>query len=199
MTPKNIAQKVSVLKSILGWMTQAEADARYPQISEGDPTPIYTADEVDAGFVKHIITDAVRKTHTGTTAETQISSVTVPVVNVGLNGEIRIKLMFDGTSSAAAKTYILKLNGTVVYSQALYTTSAINMDIVIANQNSNTNKRCFGITYDGLGLSPNASINSDTRTLMIDTSSAIVLTTHITLGDGANSGYQDFISVDTVK
>jgi len=28
-------------------MTQAEADERYPQISDGDPTPIYTAAEVD--------------------------------------------------------------------------------------------------------------------------------------------------------
>lgn len=48
MAKKNIADKVAVLKGILGWMTQTEADARYPQISEGDATPIYTAAEVDA-------------------------------------------------------------------------------------------------------------------------------------------------------
>lgn len=29
-------------------MTQAEADSRYPRISDGDPTPIYTASEVNA-------------------------------------------------------------------------------------------------------------------------------------------------------
>lgn len=52
MTPKNIAQKVSVLKGILGWMTQAEADLRYPLISEGEAIELYSKTETDA-LIKH--------------------------------------------------------------------------------------------------------------------------------------------------
>ena len=41
------AATVAAMKTKLGVMTQAEADSRYPQITDGDATPIYTAEEVD--------------------------------------------------------------------------------------------------------------------------------------------------------
>jgi len=44
------AATVAAMKTKLEVMTQAEADLRYPQISEGDPTPIYTTEEVDNLF-----------------------------------------------------------------------------------------------------------------------------------------------------
>ena len=61
MAKKNIAQVVAQIKTILGFITQADADERYPQIADGDPTPIYTASEVDV-FLKQARKSELLKT-----------------------------------------------------------------------------------------------------------------------------------------
>lgn len=48
MAKKNIADKISVLKSILGWMTQTEADVRYPRVSEGEAIEIYSQSQINS-------------------------------------------------------------------------------------------------------------------------------------------------------
>lgn len=50
MAKKNLATVVPQVKTILGYMTQDEADARYPQVSEGEAIEIYSKSQIDAMF-----------------------------------------------------------------------------------------------------------------------------------------------------
>lgn len=200
--PKNIvANELKTLDGIDTTKTIREQFDETVQIA--DSVRGYDAADIDSLmflYPKHVITDAVRKTHTGASIETQISSVAIPVGNIGVNGEIRIKAIFDATTGDTYnKTYTIKINGSVVWSQNVVNSTMLNMNLIVANRNSNTSKVVFGAVADGTSIQPNIPQNFDPRAVSIDTSSAITVTTHITLSNSLATGYQDLISIDTVK
>jgi len=104
--------EVSYLHGITGKpITQVEADLRYPQISEGDPTPIYTAAEVDAMFPTPYATKIVEQkarvssqnlTYTGTVRMVGVGQTYTTLTDAytaAANGDIL--QLIDGTYNIA--------------------------------------------------------------------------------------------------
>lgn len=71
------AATVAAMKTKLGVMTQAEADLRYPQISEGDSTPIYTAAETEEKLLINSKPDLLK--------DLQILGSTVGAIPIGIH------------------------------------------------------------------------------------------------------------------
>jgi len=191
MAKKNIATVVAQIKAILGFITQDEADARYPQISEGDPTPIYTADESDARFSRRVLSSNVQTLHTGTTAETTIFTGTISANLIGVNGRINCLILEKFTNNANNKIVRIKINGTTVW---IYTSSAVQS---IAKSYDLVNRNSLTAQVSGNNATNNygsfASTTNDVSTYTFNTAADLTVTVTVELTNASDSAGFEFI------
>jgi len=206
MTAKNNisldADFKAALQTELEIMTQAEADERYPQISEGDPTPIYTAEEVDA-LLKSIPMQRVwpidddasglPASTTGNTTENTVLTFTIAADKIGTNTAFHIISLISATNNANAKTVRVKFNGTTVFSVDVSGCATINPYAILRNRNSKTAQISGNTTatsvHGGFGNKSGTAVTTYT----VDTSADITVTVTLQNGVGTDTiAMEDF-------
>lgn len=134
-----------------------------------------------------------RITHTGTTAETTLHTMTFPSARLGLNGRILMTGIFDSTTGDGyTKTIYIKINGTTIATYSAVTSTLIYPYVEVICRNSITNK----IIIAGL---LNTTVNADAPTATIDTSTGTVtVTLTCIISNATASSYIDAFSISTI-
>jgi hypothetical protein len=114
----------------------------------------------------------VQVSHTGTTAETTLATVTIPAGAMGANGAIRISSVWSNNNSGNNKTFRARLDGlagSIMYSGVVTTTVSFNdPPRLIQNRNSVSSQVGRNAGSSGAGSS-----GSSIYTSSADTSAAV--------------------------
>jgi hypothetical protein len=185
------AATVAAMKTKLGVMTQTEADLRYPLISDGDPTPIYTQAEANAIFSRRVLSSNVQTLHTGTTAETTIYTGTIPENSIGVNGSFNCVILLKFTNNANTKTVRIKFNDTTVWWYQGSSTMTLAKSYDLNNRNSLTTQVSGNNATSNYGSFGGSS--ADVSTYTFNTSADIIITITVELATGTDScGFEFF-------
>ncbi len=88
------------------------------------------------GTWRVLAASAVAVSHTGSTSETTLATVSVPAGAIGANGALRVTMVWSYTNSANAKTARMRLGGTSFLVFNATTTSSARIEHQIHNVNS---------------------------------------------------------------
>jgi hypothetical protein len=119
-----------------------------------------------------LASSGVQSSHTGTTTQTTLATVTVPAGAMGPNGRLRITFAYSFTNSANNKIFQVRFNGaagTAVYARTETTNQSHRGQVEIANRNA-ANSQVYGGGL--LGSGGWGSVNTAIGTMAIDTASA---------------------------
>lgn len=197
---KNVSNgEIAVLDSAkVGVPIQRQIDQKVGVASIVDySATIYSKTDVDSIFknawVKVDGGITTRITHTGTTNETTLHTMTFPSARLGVNGRIWIRGIFDSTTGDGyTKNIYIKVNGTAVATFSAVTSTLIYTDVEVICRNSVSNK----IIAAG---QLNTTINADAPTATIDTSTGTVtITITCSLSNAGASTYIDAFNVQTM-
>lgn len=134
---------------------------------------------------------AVAASHTGSTSETTLATVTVPAGAMGANGHLRIRTLWSaGANNANAKTPRIRFDaGTTIAQLALANQLSVQDDREIANRNSAASQVFFqgGTSYSYSTLA--------IGTTTVNTVAARDLTFTIQLADGADTATLEYYEV----
>jgi len=125
-------------------------------------------------------------THTGTTAETTIATVTIPANAMGANGRIEVEAVWGFSSGGAPGTRTVrhKFGGSGIHTQAAAsTTQTYSVECGVANRNA-TNSQVARNTATAGGW---GSTTSAITTLAIDTTVSVNFTFTCQLADAGDS------------
>jgi len=187
------------------WSTQAEsgggyvpggADVAIVDGGTGASTALIAARAANLGFAHFIARQTTLITHTGTTGETTLLTVTVPAGAMGANGIVIIKAFWEFVGTAGTRTPRIKFGGTQIMGIVWLSTyiSIKPDDTVIWNVNSESAQRSApannvtGGTPSG-NLFPTAAIN---------TANAVNVTFTMTLGNAGDTAKLSFASVEVI-
>ena len=168
-------------------MTQDEADARYPQVSEGEAIEIYSKSEINAllfAFSKTVLFSNTKLTHTGNTNETQVFSGTIPANSISANGYFEILVLTSSTvNTTNLKTLTLKINGTSTATAAVAASTRSGLfRFYLFNDGSLTSQISMplnsGASY-GFGVTSSPPLITN-----FNTAENLTLTGHLTLALG---------------
>lgn len=123
--------------------------------------------------------------HTGTTAETTLGTVTIPGGTIGPSGSVWIRFLSDlatysGTGTA---TFRLKFGGTIIGSNGRTAAATVQLERTVYNQVSEAAQRI----YPNIADTEVANINGQfPQSLTFDTSADIDVTFTMQLNDAAS-------------
>ncbi len=123
---------------------------------------------------------AVPASHTGSTSETTLATVSVPAGAMGANGVLHVTTTWSYTNSANTKTNRLRFGGTSFLANAVTTTATVRIENQIHNVNSEGAQKGWVSNGAAFGTGSGSSI-----TASIDTTTAQNITLTATL---ANAG-----------
>lgn len=124
---------------------------------------------------------AVQSAHTGNTNETTLATITVPAGAMGLNGRLRITVLWSATNNANGKTSRIKFGGTTFIANALASSASSKQQLEISNRNATNSQVSSNATiYGSWGDAGSAAVVTGT----IDTTASqnIVLSGQLTTG-----------------
>lgn len=98
----------------------------------------------------------VAVSHTGTTTETTLATITVPGGALGANGQLIIETLWSGTSSANNKILGVKVGATSLLAATVTTGSTFSHHIRIANRNS-VSSQIANTPFSTTGYGPNSN------------------------------------------
>ena len=118
----------------------------------------------DNRYVRVLARSAVAVSHTGTTDETALATITVPANTLGANGRLRVTATWSYTNSANNKVPRIRfstISGTAYFASTQTTTAVMRAQVEIANRNA-TNSQVGGVSagQGGWGNTGNALITS---------------------------------------
>lgn len=127
----------------------------------------------------------VVSSHTGTTSETTLATVTIPAGAMGPNGAVIIRVLYSWTSSANSKTPRIRFGGaagTIYHGFTATTTTGQQMYLIIRNRNSASSQVGQPSAYAGIGSTTAAIVTSS-----IDTTAAVDVLIRGILGDASET------------
>ena len=123
--------------------------------------------------------------HTGTTAETTLATITVPANSLGANGALRVYAIWTNNNSGNSKTFRVRFSGaagTQFRSRSMTTNLTTPEYVLIQNRNATNSQVGGDVTGAAAGW---ASGTGAVITAAVDTTAA---TTLVLTGQLANSG-----------
>lgn len=93
------------------------------------------------GTWRVLASSAVAVSHTGSTSETTLATISVPAGAIGANGALRVTMVWSYTNSANTKTARLRLGGTSFLVFNATTTSSVRIENQIQNVNSEASQK----------------------------------------------------------
>ena len=132
------------------------------------------------GTWRVLAASAVPASHTGSTSETTLATVSVPAGAMGANGVLRVTTTWSYTNSANTKTHRMRFGGTNIYVNSVTTTATVRVENQIHNVNSESAQKGWANNNAGFGTS-----TGSITTTAIDTTAAQNVTLHAAL---ANAG-----------
>lgn len=132
-----------------------------------------------------------RITHTGTTNLTTVKTLpTIPAGRIGVNGELFIEAVFDGTSGGSPKTYVIYINGTQVFTYGSTANPYHRANVSILCRNSLSSQV---VHFKSL----NIGADTDVTTTTIDFSQPLVITIALKVDDAGQSAYLESVKAYT--
>lgn len=119
------------------------------------------------GTWRVLASSAVAVSHTGSTTETTLATITVPAGAIGANGALRVTMVWSYTNSANTKTARLRLGGTSFLVFNATTTSSVRIENQIHNVNSEASQKGWVNSGTAFGSSTGTIV-----TASIDTTTA---------------------------
>lgn len=144
---------------------------------------------------------AVKATHTGSTSETVLTTVSIPANAMGANGQVRVTSLFSNNNSVTAKTFRVRfgasgagVGGTVFNSAANTTNLSYRANGTICNRNA-TNSQLLSINGAAGGWGVGAGAFSTTA---VDTTAETEIALTVQLADGADTASLEGYLVELV-
>jgi hypothetical protein len=142
--------------------------------------------------VNVLAASAVAVSHTGTTSETVLATVSVPANWMGPNGALEIEFLGTNNNNANDKTWFVRLSSTQFAGQVQTTTISYKHHLVIANRNSASSQ--IGTTPGPASTGTWGQGNTAVTTAALDTTAALSLTIRGQLEDaGDNMQLEQYI------
>lgn len=146
-------------------------------------TPSYD----NSSYVKRLFVNNTSASVTGTTSETTVYSYTIPAGTMGVNSSLHIPFILTWTNNANAKTFRIRINGTVVAQYGPTTNATGRFYFIISNRNSLSSQITGGASSQSTNLGFNAAITGGAGTYSFDFSQSQTITFTIQLGNSADA------------
>lgn len=130
-------------------------------------------------------TGAASATHTGTTAETTLATITIPAGMMGANGCVGVEALWSFSGAGGNRTPRIRFGGQQAYSVAATSTQlsgVIRRDIL--NRNAANSQVTASLSASG---GPYGTVADVVRVFAVDTSAAVDITLTIALANAADS------------
>lgn len=124
--------------------------------------------------------------HTGTTSETTLATLTLPANIMGVNGVVRVMLLWSATNNANNKTVRFKFGGSTFYAVAITTGVMCQAIVEVPNRNNASSQVGAQSAFNGVGNGGAAVI-----TAAVNTANAVTM---LITGELANSA--DTITIE---
>lgn len=140
----------------------------------------------------------VAVSHTGSTTETALATVSVPGGMMGANGAIRIRSLVTVNNDASAKSHVWRAGGvagTIWLNSNLASLVAAHFERTIANRNSQSSQVTFS-TSNGNSFTTTTGANATTA---FDTSATFNLVLTAALADATDTMTLEMYSVEILS
>lgn len=134
-------------------------------------------------------------THTGTTSETTLATITIPAGAMGPNGRIEIDVLWSYPSSANSKTFRQKFGATTITTSVVSTGLALRTSALVANRGATNSQVASPNFAASFGASPSVGVT----TSAIDTTAAVNITLTAQLGVSTDTVTLEAYSVKLFK
>jgi hypothetical protein len=135
----------------------------------------------------------VAASHTGSTSETTLATVTVPAGALGANGIMRVRANWSYPNSVNTKVFRTRVGGVSGTSIASYTATT-TQSIVVANQLHNRNSQSSQVCANSAWLG--GAIDATPTTLSVDTSNAFDVLFTVVLANSSETAVLHSYSVE---